>query len=181
RLGAPDASELLLRICGNCSDPGWWVKTPIPQPRDCGSDLYVDHNCSGDRDGCDIAVVNDVVAVAASLNICLSPVFPGSAEGVNASRALSRLLRHTGPHRRATRSGSPIAMDTGGWCRVSAVMRQLRLTEANLLALVLHSEKSRFQVAALIREGRPVRLWTIRATSGHSIEWLDRNRLSWDI
>ncbi|MCP4243546.1 MAG: hypothetical protein GY772_23575 [bacterium] len=114
RLGAPDASELLLRICGDCSDPGWWVKTPIPQPRDCGSDLYVDHNCSGDRDGCDIAVVNDVVAVAASLNISLSPEFPGSAEGENASRALSRLLRHTAPHRRDTRSGPPLAMDTGG-------------------------------------------------------------------
>ncbi|MCP4243545.1 MAG: RNA 2'-phosphotransferase, partial [bacterium] len=61
------------------------------------------------------------------------------------------------------------------------MMRRLRLTEADLLAIVLHSEKSRFQVAALIQEGRPVRLWTIRATNGHSIEWLDRNRLSWDI
>ncbi len=128
-----------------------------------------------------MAIVNDVATFAASLNLSLSPDCARSAEGVHAPRDLARELRRTGPHRRAARSGPPLAMDTGWWCRESAVMRQLRLTEANLLAIVLHSEKSRFQVAALIQEGRPVRPWTIRATNGHSIEWPGRNRLSWDI
>ncbi len=51
------------------------------------------------------------------------------------------------------------------------VRNSLPIREADLVVLVLSCDKSRFQLAALIDgDGRPGRLFAVRATNGHHIE-----------
>ncbi len=184
RLGPADASGLIAHICGDCSDPGWWATEPQPPPSGVGMDLCVDHTFSRDRDGTRLAVVKDVPTFAASLHIDLPEEFALSKRGRALSHTLSLELRHTAPRsRRTAHRGRSIAMDAGGWCKVTDLCEVLQTSEACLLALVAQCEKQRFQVAALasLEDGRPIRLWAVRATNGHNIEWLDRTRLSWEI
>jgi putative RNA 2'-phosphotransferase len=69
----------------------------------------------------------------------------------NTSKRVSWLLRHGAPERR-------ISMDPAGWVAVSDVLRELRLSEAQLDAIVAQNDKARFE-----RDGD-----RIRATQGHS-------------
>lgn len=70
---------------------------------------------------------------------------------VNTSKRVSWLLRHGAPERR-------IAIDPAGWVAVADVLRELRLSEAQLDAVVAQNDKARFE-----RDGQ-----RIRATQGHS-------------
>lgn len=70
---------------------------------------------------------------------------------VNDSKRVSWLLRHGAPER-------GIAMDPAGWVAVGDVLRELRLSEQRLDAVVAQNDKARFE-----RSGD-----RIRATQGHS-------------
>lgn len=70
---------------------------------------------------------------------------------INTSKRISWLLRHGAPERN-------IRMDPAGWVAVADVLRELRLSEAQLEAVVAQNDKARFE-----RDGH-----RIRATQGHS-------------
>lgn len=70
---------------------------------------------------------------------------------VNDSKRVSWLLRHGAPER-------GIAMDPAGWVAVRDVLRELRMSEERLDAVVGQNDKARFE-----RDGA-----RIRATQGHS-------------
>ncbi len=70
---------------------------------------------------------------------------------VNDSKRVSWLLRHGAPER-------GIAMDAAGWVAVRDVLRELRMSEERLDAIVAQNDKARFD-----RIGDE-----IRATQGHS-------------
>jgi putative RNA 2'-phosphotransferase len=70
---------------------------------------------------------------------------------VSTSKRVSWLLRHGAPERR-------IAMDPAGWVAVADVLRELRISEGQLDAVVAQNDKARFE-----RQGD-----RIRATQGHS-------------
>lgn len=70
---------------------------------------------------------------------------------VRDSKRVSWLLRHGAPERH-------IAMDPAGWVAVGDVLRELRLSEARLTAVVNQNDKARFE-----RAGD-----RIRACQGHS-------------
>lgn len=74
-----------------------------------------------------------------------------SRDLVRDSKRVSWLLRHGAPERH-------IAMDPAGWVAVGDVLRELRMSEARLDAVVKQNDKARFE-----RDGE-----RIRACQGHS-------------
>ncbi len=181
--GPDRGSAVVDPVCGLRTDLGRSERSRIPPPLRLGSDSYMDLDHATERHGWAIAAVTNVKAVADALNIDLpSPSWCDRPTTVSLSHKLTATLRAPGP-RPSCRRRAPVRMDQGGWVLVREVRSVMPNSEASLVALVLYSDKSRFQLAVLGDKDnrKPRRRFATRATNGHSILWQDRDKLTWRI
>ena len=89
----------------------------------------------------------------------------------NISTYISIWLRHGG------HAKNPTLINRFGWVELDTIQRVFKVSRTQMCGLIAHDKKKRFELLALKLDNASYQPALLRATSGHSIHWLEYTKM----